>query len=121
MADVINKAYGQTTIGANYKKHGIATSDAGRTLIISISKTNMVDADLEAILAYLTLAHGANGEGDSAFTIAGVGTADGSPFVSGATDVVFIRAQGTGTFTASDAAAGTGATVAVVAIFQPAK
>ena len=99
MADVTNLAVGGTTVGANYLKNGISTSDAGRTLIISISKTDMTDAELNTIINYMTLSHGASGEGDSAFTVAGVGTADGSPFVAGETDVVYLRLQGTGEYT----------------------
>ena len=122
MADVKNLAVGATTVGANYLKHSIATSDAGRTLIVSVSKTNITDAELQSVINYMTLAHGSAGVGDSAFTVAGLGTADGSPFVSGTTNVVYLRLQGTGALTAgADYAGVTGATVAIVAIFQPAK
>lgn len=122
MADVKNLQVGATTVGANYLKHTIATSDAGRTLIVSVSKTNITDAELQSVINYMTLAHGSEGTGDSAFTVAGLGTADGSPFVSGTTDVVYLRLQGTGVLTAgADYAGVTGATVAIVAIFQPAK
>jgi hypothetical protein len=70
----------------------------------------------------MTLSQGSAGVGDSAFTVAGVGTADGSAFVSGTTDVVFLRLQGTGTYTvdASDAHGVTGAATALVAVFAPA-
>lgn len=122
MADVKNIAVGATTVGANYLKHTIATSDAGRTLIVSVSKTNITDAELNTVINYMTLSHGSNGTGDSAFTVAGLGTADGSPFVSGTTDVVYLRLQGTGEFTPADQDAGVpGVTVAVVCVFQPAK
>ena len=47
-------------------------------------------------------------------------TANGAAFSSGVTDVVYMRVQGTGTFNTTDAAAGTGATVTVEAIFTPA-
>ena len=55
--------------------------------------------------------------------VAAVGTADGSAFVSGTTDVVYLRAQGTGTYTAdgSDAHGVTGAVTTIEAIFTPAK
>ena len=122
MADVKNLAFGATTVGANYLKHSIATSDAGRTLIVSVSKTDMSDAELQSVINYMTLAHGSLGDGDSAFTVAGLGTATGAPFVAGTTDVVFLRLQGTGVLTpGADYAGVTGATVAVVAVFQPAK
>ena len=71
----------------------------------------------------MTLSHGSNGTGDSAFTVAGLGTADGSAFVSGTTDAVFLKLQGTGEYTvdASDAHGVTGAATEIVAVFKPAK
>lgn len=107
----------------NNYRFGVSTSDSGRTVIVSITKTAMTDADLRAIINYMTLAHGSNGVGDSAFTVAGVGTADGTPFVSGTTGVVFLRLQGTGDYTVdtSDAHGVVGAATAIVAIFAPAK
>jgi hypothetical protein len=106
----------------NWKKFSNATSDAGRTLIVSISKTDMTHAELTTIIDYMTLSQGANGVGDSAFTVAGIGTATGAAFVSGTTDVVYLRLQGTGTYTvdASDAHGVTGAATALVAVFAPA-
>lgn len=123
MANVINLASGNTTVGANYLKNGIGTSDAGRTLIISVSKTNMTDDELNTIINYMTLSQGSAGTGDSAFTIAGVGTATGAPFVAGTTDVVYLRLQGTGEYTvdASNAHGVTGAATALVCVFAPAK
>jgi hypothetical protein len=110
-----------STVGSNAKKFVISQSDAGRELVISASKTNMTDADLYSVMQYITTAHGVSGSGDSAFTIAGFGTADGTAFVSGTTDVVYFRVQGTGDFTAADQDAGvSGMTVAVVAEFKPA-
>lgn len=107
----------------NNYRHAVATSDAGRTLIVSVTKTDMTNAELSTIINYMTLSHGVNGDGDSAFTVAGVGTADGSPFVSGTTDVVYLRLQGTGDYTVdgSDAHGVTGAVTALVAVFAPAK
>ena len=106
----------------NWKKFSNATSDAGRTLIVSISKTDMTHDELTTIIDYMTTSHGANGSGDSAFTVAGIGTATGAAFVSGSTDVVFLRLQGTGDYTvdASDAHGVTGAATALVAVFAPA-
>lgn len=123
MADVTNLAVGGTTVGANYLKNGIGTSDAGRTLIVSITKSGLTDAELNTIINYMTLSHGANGEGDSAFTVAGVGTADGAPFVSGSTGVVYLRLQGTGEYTvdSSNAHGVTGAATALVCVFAPAR
>ena len=113
---------GDVQTAANYKKFAISTSDAGRTLIVSITKTNITNTELQTIIDYMTTSHGTSGSGDSAFTVAGVGTADGSAFVSGTTDVVFLRLQGTGNYTvdASDAHGVTGAATALVAVFQPA-
>ncbi len=126
MADVKNLVIGSTTVGANYLKHTIATSDAGRTLIVKVTKAAgaaINDADLNAVINYMTLAHGSLGDGDSAFTVAGVGTAAGAAFVSGTTTAVFLRLQGTGVLTddATDFGGVTGMIVETVAIFQPAK
>jgi len=105
----------------NWKKYGISTSDAGRTLILKLAGTNLTHANLEDVANYITTAHGANGSGDSAFTIAGVGTADGSAFVSGTTDTVFLKIQGTGDITVATAdMAIAGLTITVEAIFTPA-
>jgi hypothetical protein len=112
-----------TTVASNYLKNGISTSDAGRTLIISITKTDITDAELNTIINYMTMSQGSNGTGDSAFTVAGVGTATGAAFVAGTTDVVYLRLQGTGTYTvdASDAHGVTGAATALVCVFTPAQ
>lgn len=116
MADLLN-----TTLAANYNKFGISTSDAGRTLIVSASKTDITHAELAAAIAQLTLAGGAgtgtDQDGPDAFTIAGVGTADGTAFVSGTTDVVFLRVQGTGTPNLTTVG---GVVLATVAVFAPA-
>ncbi len=124
MADVTSLAVGATTVGANYNKFVINTSDAGRELIVKFALTNMTNANLLAFYNAITQAGGASGvlpsnTGD-AFTVAGFGTANGSAFVSGTTDIVYFRVHGTGTFDTTDAAAGTGATVTVEAVFQPA-
>lgn len=122
MADVTNLAIGSTTVGANYNKFSNAQSDVGRELIISASKTNMTHADLKAVYAQLTLAGGdgtgTDADGPDAFTLSSVGTADGSAFESGVTDVVYFKAQGTGT---PKLDAVSGVTLAVVAVFAPAK
>lgn len=105
----------------NWKKYGISTSDAGRTLILKLAGTDLTHANLEAVAQYITTAHGVNGSGDSAFTIAGVGTANGSAFVSGTTDTVFFKIQGTGDITVATADMEiAGLTLTVEAIFTPA-
>ena len=137
MPDVTTVAVGATTVGANFNKFAINTSDAGRELIIKISSDQgIIDTELLAIYRAITLAAGTPGyatpdlDGPDAFTSAAVGTDDGTPFVSGTTEVVFLRAQGTGvTSTAALKTAAeavlpdTGATftITVEAIFQPAK
>jgi len=119
-----------TDIAANYKKHVISQSGVGKELIVSIlGAAAMVDADLDAMIAYITTQHGSGGTGDSAFTVGGLGTADGSAFASGATTKVFLRCQGTGDHDAAweaavkaagDAVGNTTFTVAVEAVFTPA-
>ena len=112
------------TFGANALKHKINQADVGRELIIKIALTNMTDANVTSIRNAITQSGGVAGvlpasTGD-AFTVAAIGTANGAAFESGVTDVLFMRVQGTGTFDTTDAAAGTGATVTVVATFAPA-
>ena len=113
------------TFGSNALKHRINQADVGRELIVKVALSNMTDANVTAIRNAITLAGGVAGAlpsntGD-AFTVAAIGTADGSAFVSGVTDVIFMRVQGTGTFDTTDAAAGIGgATVTVEAVFTPA-
>jgi hypothetical protein len=122
---VSNAGVTVATLPANFGKHVISQSDAGRELVIKIAKTDMTDANVTAIRNAITQAGGdgtgalSSNQGD-AFTIAAIGTANGAAFVSGTTDVLFMRVQGTGTFDTTDAAAGTGATVTVEAVFQPA-
>lgn len=112
------------TLTTNFGKHAINQADVGRELIVKVALSNMTDANVTAIRNAITLAGGVAGvlpanTGD-AFTVAAIGTADGSAFASGVTDVIFMRVQGTGTFNTTDAAASTGATVTVEAIFTPA-
>ena len=132
MADVLSRVEtvdnaGATvaTFGGNFGKHVINQADVGRELIIKIALTNMTDANVTTIRNAITQAGGSAGvlpanTGD-AFTVAAIGTANGSAFVSGITDVLFMRVQGTGTFDTTDAAAGIGGcTVTVEAVFAPA-
>jgi len=107
-------------LGANNYKTVINQADVGRELIIKVAKTNMTDAEVNTIITAITVQRTG---GDSAFTVAAVGTADGTPFVSGTTDVIFLRAQGTGVYTAvgSNAHGVTGAVTTIEAIFTPAK
>jgi hypothetical protein len=132
MADLSSFAQTVSNAGAtvavlttNFGKHVISQSDAGRELVVKFAKTAMTDANVTAYRNAITQAGGvagtlASNQGD-AFTVAAIGTADGTPFVSGTTAVLFMRVQGTGTFDLVDAAAGVGGTtVTVEAVFQPA-
>jgi len=120
-----------TYVADNYKKHVISQSGVGRELIVKISAdAGMLDSELEAAINYITLSHGSDGSGDSAFTVGGLGTADGSAFESGTTQVVFLRCQGTGELTEASVKAaaeavtpdtGTTFTVTTEAVFVPAK
>ena len=140
MADFITSAYAQTVnnsgttvakLADNAYKNVISTSDAGRELIVSIASDSTInDAELNAAISEITRSQGSAGAGDSAFTIAGVGTATGVAFESGTTATVFLRCQGTGNLTVADiksaaeGATGGGSgtfTVSVIAHFTPAK
>lgn len=92
-----------TTVAANYLKNVRANGLGPRTLIVKLAGSNLTDANLNSVIGYLTTAHGNGGSGDSAFVVAGLGTADGSAFESGVTDTVYLALQGTGAFTAATA------------------
>ncbi len=122
MPSNISVAVGATTVGANYLKNVINQADVGRELIVKLAGTNLTNDDLNSVIGYITTSHGSAGSGDSAFVVAAVGTADGSAFVSGTTDTVFLRCQGTGDLTVATADMGiSGLTVTIEAIFTPAK
>jgi hypothetical protein len=124
MADVLS------SVGVNANKFVISQSDVGRELIVKIvSNSTINNAELLAAVRYITTSHGSAGSGDSAFTVAAVGTATGAAFASGTTDTVFLRVQGTGDLTvsavkaAAEGATGGGSgtfTVSIEAIFTPA-
>jgi predicted amino acid racemase len=119
---VANDGTTYVTFGANYLKHVINQADVGREQIIKIAKTDMTNAELSTIIQEITTAGGAGAANSDAFTVAAVGTATGAAFVSGTTDVVFLRVQGTGTYTAegSNAHGVTGAVTTIEATFTPA-
>jgi hypothetical protein len=129
MADASTQAQTYSNAGAavayntsNYLKHVINQADVGRELIVKIALSNMTDAQVSAYIAYITTSHGSAGSGDSAFVVAAIGTADGSAFVSGTTDAIFLRVQGTGDLTVASINALTGSPTATIeAIFTPAK
>jgi hypothetical protein len=109
------------TLTTNFGKHVINQADVGRELIVSVSNTDMTDAELTAARNQLTLAGGdgtgSDSNGPDAFTVAAIGTANGTAFVSGTTDVVFFRLQGTGTPNLTQLG---DTTFATVAVFTPA-
>jgi len=120
--DNSGNAIALSQLGANNYKHAINQADVGRELIVKIAKTNMTDAQVSAYIAYITTSHGSAGAGDSAFVVAAVGTADGTAFEAGVTDVIYLRVQGTGDLTVGTINALTGSpTVTIEAIFAPAK
>jgi hypothetical protein len=133
MADFFTSVYAQTVsntgatvakLADNALKYVNATSDAGRTLIVSVTKSgsgNVTHTVLEAVARQLAQAQGVvppnDRDGPDSFTIAGVGTATGAAFESGTSTVVFLRVQGTGT---PDLTGVSGATLAKVCEFAPA-
>lgn len=127
MADLTSSTVGSSTFGANYRQYSINQADVGRELIVKVARTEgnggVTKAVLDAVIAYITTSHGVNGSGDSAFTVAAVGTANGSPYVNAATTTaVFLRVQGTGDLTVADADTGiANVAVSIEAIFTPAK
>jgi hypothetical protein len=102
---------------ANYNKPATNNGLGPKTTIVKIAKTNITTAELHSIITQIT-AGGTKGVND-AFTVAGVATADGSAFVGGTTDVVFLALQGTGVVTAdaSDAYDVTGAASTIESVF----
>ena len=105
------------TIAANYNQPKTTNGLGPKTTIVKIAKTNITTAELHSIITQIT-AGGTAGVND-AFTVAGVATADGTAFVSGTTDVVFLALQGSGVVTAdsSDAYGVTGAASTVESVF----
>ena len=118
---------GDVYTAANYEKFKNNQADVGREAIVSVTKSgsgNVTHAVLKEVIANLTLSggdgSGTDTGGPDAFTVAAMGTANGAAFNSGTTTVVYLRVQGTGTIDTTAAAGSSGATVAVVAYFQPA-
>jgi hypothetical protein len=109
------------TLTTNFLKHNIESGLAGRTVVLKLAKTDMTDAEVNTIIRAITRGRTATAANDDAGTIVGFGTADGSAFVSGTTDVVFLHVQTTGTLTAqgSNAYGVTGAVTTVEHILTP--
>ena len=95
-----NAGTGVAELGDN-KKAVSGQGIAGRTRIININKTNMTQAELEAVLEFITQG-GVSGTQD-AHTIVGVQPlTESGVFTSGTTDDVQIAIQGTGALTLED-------------------
>ena len=124
---VANDGTTYITFGANSGQYTINQADVGRELIVKVARSTgnggVTKAVLDAVIGYITTAHGTAGAGDSAFTVAAVGTATGIAYVnSTATEAVFLRVQGTGDLTVADADTGiANVAVTIEAIFTPAK
>lgn len=90
----------------------------GRTRILSLSKTNMTQTELNNVIRALQL--GGTSGTDDAVTVAGVSVlTESGVFTSGTTDAVQVAVQGTGTLTAgADYRGVTGVTMAVIADFD---
>ena len=91
---------------------GIGNGLGSKTDLVKIAKTNITEAELKSIQKILQL---------DGFAVAGVGTADGSAFVGGTTDVVFVALQGSGadySAEGSNAHGVSGAVTTVEAIFK---
>lgn len=122
---------GDAQLAANYRKYVINQADVGRELIVKVARTEgnggVTSTVLNAVIAYITNAHGTKtglvADTDSAFTVAAIGTADGSAYVDAATTTaVFLRVQGTGNLTVADADTGiANVAVTIEAVFTPAK
>lgn len=109
--------FGAVTIGGtsidNYKT-GSFNGLGPRTRIISLSKTNITQAELDDVTRLI--AAGGTAGTDDAASIAGI-----TAFEAGVTDVVHVAVQGTGVLTAgADYRGVTGVTMAVVADFSDA-
>ena len=91
---------------------GIGNGLGPKTDVVKIAKTNITEAELKSILEDMQF---------DGFAVAGVGTADGSAFVGGTTDEVFVALQGSGADYAaegSNAHGVTGAVTSVSAVFK---
>lgn len=108
-----------TTVAANYNQPKTVNGLGPRTTIIKIAKTDLTTAELHSIIIAIQAGGTYSGVTNDAFTVAGIATADGSAFVSGTTDVVFIALQGTATCVAdgSNAYGVTGAVSTIESIF----
>lgn len=109
--------YGITNVN---KKAKAGNGMAGRTRIISLSKTNMTQTELDEVIQ--DLQQGGTAGTDDAVTIAGISVlTESGVFTSGTTDAVQVAVQGSGALTAGANYLGnTGITMAIIADFNQA-
>ena len=126
MADLSSLAQTVTNAGAtasvltsNYNKMSKSSGLAGKIWVVKVAKTSMTDAEVNTIVKGIEA--GNVNATDDAGTIVGMGTADGAAFSSGATDVLFLHIQTTGTITAdgTNAYGVTGAVTTIENIVEP--
>ena len=115
---------GAVQLAANFQKHFISQSDAGSEIVVSATKGGgLTEADMLAVTRQLTLGTATppnDRNGPDAFTIAAVGTADGTDLVlsgEGQDTVAYFRIQGTGGV--PNLTEVSGVTLAAVAYFRP--
>jgi hypothetical protein len=118
MANLISQTVGSTTVGANFNVAEAGNGLGGRTRILSLSKTNMTQAELNSVV--LALQQGGVAGANDAVTIAGISVlTESGVFTTGVTDAVQVAVQGTGVLTAAaDYRGVTGVTMAVIADFD---
>jgi hypothetical protein len=124
MPSVIGTVNG-VDVAANFQKNVRANGLGPRTVVATISKSNITDAELNAVINALTSSGGEatynspDLNGPDAFVVAGLaGDAAGAAFVAGTTGVVYVALQGTGTLLTGADVGVVGATVAVIATFD---
>lgn len=107
------------TLTSNYNKSSKTTGLGGKIYVVKLALNNMTDANLTTIRQGIEA--GNVNASDDAGVIVGMGTADGSAFESGATDVLFLHIQTTGTITAdgTNAYGVTGAVTTIENIVEP--
>jgi hypothetical protein len=110
-------AYGITNVN---KKAKAGNGLGPRTRIITLSKTNMTQAELDEVIQ--DLQQGGTAGTDDAVTIAGISVlTESGVFTAGTTDAVQVAVQGTGVLTAGSNYLGvSGITMAIIADFNQA-
>ena len=114
-----NAGTGVAELGDNKGLHSKASGLSGKIYVVKVALTNMTDANVATIVEGIQ--QGNINATDDAGVIVGMGTADGSAFAAGVTDVLFLHIQTTGTITAEDTNAYgvTGAVTTIESIVEP--